>query len=251
VKVPFDLLQPNIKQKLPDQLYEISGITWFDNYLACIEDEHGRLYLYDITSDEIVSDFKFAKKGDFEGVEVINGIFYAIESNGDLHKFMLESEDSDIIDTPFSGKNDVEGLGKFGGDLLVACKARGEIDGIETKNKAIYRLDPTRPEDPELLLEISVDELRDYVAATGRTWKVHQFDPSGVAYDEQGTLLYVLSADQYLVVTKLDGSLVEVVRLDPKQFRQPEGICFDDKGSLYLSSEGAGAPARIYRFDRN
>ena len=250
-RVPFNFTEPSVQHKLPDDLYEISGIAWFHENLACVEDEHGRLYLYDIVSDEILDEINFARNGDFEGVEIIDNHIYAIESNGDLHRFTMDSEAAEKLDTPFSGKNDVEGLGVIGTDLLVACKASGAVEGIPAKNKAIYRLDPDKPDEAELLIEISIDELRQFIDSKQRPGKVHEFDPSGVAYDDRTKQLYVLSADQILVITNLDGSLVEVIFLDPKSFRQPEGICFDDKGSLYLSSEGAGAPAKVYRFDRN
>jgi uncharacterized protein YjiK len=249
-KVPFDFTRPDLNQKLPDDLYEISGITWFEGNIACIEDEHGRLYIWDIVSAEIVKEMKFAKKGDFEGIEVIGKNIYAIQSNGDLYRFSIDSEDVEEVETPFSKKNDVEGLGTMNGQLIIACKDNGSIDGVKTKNKAIYRLDPWTPDETQLLMTISLKELREFIESADRPGKVHEFDPSAIAYDTINDQLFILSADQVLVIMSMDGELVEVVFLDPKTFRQPEGICFDDKGSLFLSSEGAGAPARIYRFDR-
>ena len=84
-----------------------------------------------------------------------------------------------------------------------------------------------------------------------RKGKIREFDPSAIAYDPSSKSFYILSADYLIVVVTPKGKLLEVVFLDPDMYRQPEGICFDAQGDLFLSSEGAGAKARLFRFSRN
>ena len=76
------------------------------------------------------------------------------------------------------------------------------------------------------------------------------FGPSGLAVcPTDGNLYIVASVGKALAVVRPDGSLARVQRLPASRFQQPEGICFDSEGRLYISSEGKnGIPGRIFRF---
>jgi uncharacterized protein YjiK len=41
------------------------------------------------------------------------------------------------------------------------------------------------------------------------------------------------------------GELLAMAELNPKIYAQPEGICFDPSGTLYISNEGNGNKANI------
>ncbi len=50
---------------------------------------------------------------------------------------------------------------------------------------------------------------------------------------------WILSAhDRLVVVLGADSKVLEATRLQQSLFVQPEGMSFDDKGNLFLSSEG-------------
>ena len=65
--------------KLKKELKEISGISFFnDTTIACIEDEKGVVYFYDIKNKAISGLEKFKKKGDFEDVVYHKEMFYVL-----------------------------------------------------------------------------------------------------------------------------------------------------------------------------
>jgi hypothetical protein len=47
----------------------------------------------------------------------------------------------------------------------------------------------------------------------------------------------------------MNGSLVRLIQLPPREFSQPEGICFDPKGNTFISNEGVKAPANIVEIE--
>ena len=75
-RLGYDLENPKEKIKLHYDLQEISGLSIVENgVLACVQDELGRVYFYDLNEKEIIKNIKFAKSGDYEGIEV-NLFFY-------------------------------------------------------------------------------------------------------------------------------------------------------------------------------
>ena len=48
--------------------------------------------------------------------------------------------------------------------------------------------------------------------------------------------------NKVLIVLSSEGKILEMVKLDKNRFPQPEGICFDADGTLYLSSEAKDDP---------
>ena len=86
--ISYDLHKPSQRWKLPKELEEISGLSFFaKNQLACIQDEDGIFYVYDLKKQSIVRKDQFGKKGDYEAVEVVEDTAYVLESNGDIFFF--------------------------------------------------------------------------------------------------------------------------------------------------------------------
>lgn len=250
--VPFSLYAPDRSMVLPVELKEISGLTWDDNgNLAAIEDEHGLLYFIS-ASGEILEKKKFSGRGDYEGIEKYNGSFWVIESNGILHRIQPEANDvkSSETETGLGRRNDVEGLAVFRGRLLVACKADGEFKDNRVRGKALYHLDEEQRASKDDYIEIDIRQLKGYVKAHYPEIHFKEFDPSGVAVDPVTSFIYIISADHFLCVLSASGELLEVVPLDKKAFRQPEGICFTPDGDLYISSEADGKDPMLYFFGR-
>ena len=52
-----------------------------------------------------------------------------------------------------------------------------------------------------------------------------------------------------LIVIDREDEIKELIPLDPEIFRQPEGICFDERGNLFISSEGRGKNGYILMFN--
>ena len=73
----YDLSAPEQKIVLDDDLIEISGLTYLENnILAAVQDEKGIIYHIDISKNEIVYKFKFAKNKDYEGIEMAQNFYY-------------------------------------------------------------------------------------------------------------------------------------------------------------------------------
>ena len=83
----YDLDNP-VKIKLPGSLDEISGIVFYpkDSSLFAIKDEAGILYKIFLTKKNMVAEWRFDKKKDFEDLVVHDSIFYVLISNGDIEK---------------------------------------------------------------------------------------------------------------------------------------------------------------------
>ena len=138
----YNLKKPNEKFFLPYVLEEISGLGYVeDGLLACVQDEDGKVFLFDYKDKKITRSIKFWKQGDFEGVEVINNVAYVIKSNGDLYYFNLNTDDRELVakelETPLSKSNDIEGLGydHLKKKLHIACKESSDLKGNKIKGK--------------------------------------------------------------------------------------------------------------------
>ncbi len=247
------LNKPKQKWKLPDVLEEISGLSYFaKNQLACVQDEKGILFIYDLQEQKILNEYKFGKKGDYEGVEVVDGVAYVLKSNGHIYAFRPGEDEVMKIETGLSAKNDAEGLGylREKNALLVACKEKpGLEDEKLSKARAIYMV-PLDPEQPTTRILIDNKSYNKAIAKKGLNEKAHKpFKPSGIAvHPDSGLLFVIASVGKLLLIIRQDGSIVDAVPLDPEIFKQPEGIAFSPDGTLYISSEGRGGKGYILQF---
>lgn len=81
----YDLTKPNLTLVLPDTLREISGIAELDSStVACIQDENGILFIYDIVNNRIMKQISFYADGDYEGIARVNKTIYILRSDGTL-----------------------------------------------------------------------------------------------------------------------------------------------------------------------
>jgi uncharacterized protein YjiK len=247
----YQLNKPNRSWKLPAQLVEISGLSFIDNQrLACVQDEKGIIYIFNEGSGEVESEIVFGDNGDYEDIEIVENDAWVLKSNGMLLKVEeYLKEDAPVVKkfkTALSGKNDAEGLAYDPGSksLLIACKENPFVDERDGKGfKSIYRFDlETRLLDPEPFLLINQDTIKYYKGDLS-------FAPSGIAIQPGTGNIFILgSVGKLLLVLTAKGEMLAVIKLSPKTFRQPEGICFSPDGTLYISNEGAGREGTILKF---
>jgi uncharacterized protein YjiK len=249
-KVPYTLYEPTKIIKLHHDLEEISGLSFYgDNSLVSVEDETGKIYMMNAETGVVERKIKFAKSGDYEGVEVIDGFVFVMESNGTLYSFFLTDRDqvnSKVTKTNFTIKNDLEGLGQYKDKLLIACKASGAVDEYKPKGKAIYTYDYS---EINPFLDIIKSKLEDFLKSKDHFKSIKDFDPSAIAQHPVNGDMYILSADNVLVVYDRELRLKEIVKLDNKIYKQPEGLCFSPSGRLYISSEGDEERGELFIFD--
>ena len=235
---PYRLDQPSERFDLPVELTEISGLSHYKpNQLLCVQDEIAVVYVYDVKKKAVVGEFSFGGYGDFEGVEAVGEEIYVLQSNGDLFSFTPPSKDIKKSKTDLPGKNDVEGLGYNPRTkrLLLAVKESSK-NGETVKEKIIYSFDLLNR---AVWKELTIDGsgLKDFM-------------PSGLAVHPLTGQYYVISsAGDALVVFSPQGKILDQQPLSKKLLRQPEGICFDPNGTMYISSEGKGSAGYILKYE--
>jgi uncharacterized protein YjiK len=253
----YDLAKPAKKWTLPNDLLEISGITWIDNnHLLVIEDLHPNLYLLRLDNDaQIEKTIPFhetsKEKFDIEDVTVANNVAYALYSHGKIFKIQNWKDKPDVkeIKTWLSKENNTEGIcyDPESTSLLVACKQTSGIDDEKKSTRAVFQFDlsaDSLKQAPFLLIEKkdikkTADEKLD-------------FYPSAIAVHPKTHDIYILSTkgSKVMVQYSHSGQIKSVQEMDAGLLPQPEGICFSPDGTMYISTEGKhGVPAAIYRYN--
>lgn len=256
----YDLASPQEKYFLPYVLAEISGLSYLDNSVLTVDDETGRIFIYDFEEKDITHSIAFGKPGDYEGVELVGDTVYVLRSDGDLFKFPYTSEKKIVpekIETELKKKNDTEGIAYSPqkNHLLIACKESPKIqDEDDIEGRAIYSYTMNHDKlstDP--IYTISRDDVynfwtenRDFTYEKNRI----KFKPSGIAVHPIDKHIYVLaSVGKLLVILDPQGEIIGTYPISSRLLNQPEGICFSPEGDLYISSEGEGDRGYILKFD--
>ncbi len=268
---PYDINKPDKTWKLPEKLIEISGLGYIDKYrLACIQDEKGNIYIFNLLTCDIERKIDFEKDGDFEGIEIVKNDAWVLKSNGTVYRvknYLNENEDDvEKYPTILTKRNDAEGIcyDPSSKQLLICCKGHPFVDDRNGKNfKAVYTFNPkTRllNLDPYLLIELDfIKNLKNYNTIT--QWGVEllanlddakgdlTFQPSGIAIHPITQDIYILAAvGNLLMVYSPEKEIKAIIKLKTKTHPQPEGICFSPDGTLYISSEGKDKSGRISEF---
>lgn len=233
--------------ELPGKLKEISGIAFLPpNKMACVQDEKGKIFIYNLSTSRIEREIEFAGKGDYEGIAIDGNVAYVLESNGTVYRVsdFYGAAKTSRFETFFTSKNDVEGLffDKKNNRLLLAVK---EKDPNSKDQKGIYEVNlPSMELNKKPVFKISLDGT--FSSKKGKKEKPGSFYPSEVAVDPSSAEILVLEArrPQLLVLDSM-GVTKALHKFDPKLFPQPEGVTFDASGNLYISNEGN--PATIHR----
>ncbi|MCE7064215.1 SdiA-regulated domain-containing protein [Dyadobacter sp. CY326] len=237
----YDLSDPD-KFNMPESLFEISGIAFNQqsaDTVYAVQDEDGRLYRLGWDNPRQHS-AKFAKKGDYEDVAILQDKVVILKSNGFLYTFPLSEaiyEDPEQVHEfkKILPKGEYEGMygDEKSGKIYILCKsctqdnAKASVTG--------YILEPDKDSTQATgTFAINVDEIK---ALTGKVSR--GFKPSGLAKNPITNDWYIISAvNKMMVVTDSKWKVKEVYLLNGNMFIQPEGIAFDKTGNLYISNEG-------------
>lgn len=251
----YDLSQPADRWMLPAELREISGLSYVpDGQLACIQDEKGIFYKLDFEARDIKKLY-FGKKGDYEGVEIVGDSAYVLKSNGNLFAFNYKNEQPEVrkIKTPLTDENNTEGLAydPETKTLLIGCKGKAALKSNHAKGKAIYAFNLTErtlSADPVFLLKNK--ELKEVLYSHHlNPYKQNGFRISGLAVHPVTGKIYVIgTVGKLMMILDRDQKIKSVAPLLPHLFIQPEGICFDPEGVMYISSEGKEGKGYILKF---
>jgi len=240
----YDFAHPAQEMKLAKSLREISGLSYYkDNLLMCVNDEEGKIFIYDFTKEEIVDEIKFGKAGDYEGIEIVGEEVFVMKSNGKIKVFGLKNDSEREIDCSNEDVVEYEGLGYDAStnSLLLATK---EHTKTKDQEKIIYSYSLAKQ-------ELNKRFVITKNMVTGQNGKA-DFRPSGIAVHPLTNDIYIVASQgKKLLVLSKEGVKKSLIELDDKLFRQPEGICFTPEGNLYISSEGGDKKGYILKFIYN
>jgi uncharacterized protein YjiK len=238
VQIPgYNLKLPTQTYILPNKLTEISGLSYYnDSELYCVNDEHGKIFVYNLDERDIRKTIEFGSDGDYEGIEVVGEMAYVMNSEGRIKEINLSIEESSIIDCTRPEVAEYEGItyDVSNNSLLLAAK---EMQG----NKIIYAysfIEKTLA--PKYVISENDIEKNEF----GKNFK-----PSGIAVHPISNEVFIIaSSGKKLIILSPDGEIINQCSLDSELFKQPEGICFAPNGDMYVSSEGKGGNGYILKF---
>lgn len=257
----YNLSSPEIQVELPEILHEISGLTDIDDHtIACVQDEEGLVFIYDLRKNEIKHQFAFGQPGDYEGITRVGRMLYILRSDGKLFEVNnYESKEVRVneYDTEISVKNN-EGLAydSINNRLLIAGKS--EPNGDEEKDRrTVFGFDlVTKTISEKPVYVFSLAKINRFLADSNqsqtkkaKTPKI-RINPSAIAVHPTSGNLYVLSSKDHLMfIFDPNGSIKTVHALDKEIFNQAEGITFLKNGDMLISNEGKKDKPTLLRFN--
>lgn len=262
----YDLRHPDRTYILPDELLEVSALTDVNaTTVACLQDEEGRLYLYDLMEGRVTRSMPFAEPGDYEGLTRVGAEYFALRSDGLIHRMVMLEDRMSTTDT-FRLKvpnRNIEGLGydEPTGRVLVTPKDFIK-DSKESRDvRKVFAFDPRSCVlDKEPALTLSVASIIAQAEALGCKVPMRTTDKgrdvpavklrlSSIAVHPITGRYHLLSAaDRIYLVLERNGTLVDLQQFDADLFPKPEGITFLPGGDLLISNEGKDARPNLLRF---
>ena len=236
---------------VPKELKEISANVFIDDVrMACIQDNDGIIYIYNLQTESVDEQIEFAGKGDYEGLALVRSTYYVLRSDGVLFEVQPQTGKAPLVktyETPLKAENETESL-CFDNDnnrLLVAVKTK---DLNENDKKGIYAFDlKTKQMSTTAVVyiesKVNVDENEDNNGkgkGKGKKKKKEKAEikPSEIAIQPGTKDFYILDGPSArLFITDAKGNIKSKYELDRNILPQPEGICFSKSGDIYISSE--------------
>lgn len=237
---------------LPDILVEISGISYMENgKIACIQDEDGSIFIYDLKSASLERTIKFAGQGDYEGIALVGTTAYVLRSDGTLYEVNnFEDQQSKTIEYSFDfpEKYNFEGLGydEKNNRLLLGIKSKTDDDF-----KSIYAFDLKTSkliEEPvyKIYFNHPVFEKLDMKPSH------KMLQPSEISINPENGKIYILEGvNPKLLILDSTGIPEKLHVFKKKQFSQAEGLTFGPSGELFISNEGRGGSGNILYISLN
>lgn len=265
---PYDMTYPYAYFELDDLVKKVSGLspTSDPKTVASIQEEEGKLYMIDKKTGKIASNTFFTTEGEFQAVEMVGDDAYALKSNGQLYKISnLKGAQRTVkmLRTNLPRTANLQGLAYDIANNRLLIAAKGQKEGEFTKQ--IYAFDvKTGQTNPEPVFEISLASFKEFLAPkkekqylglrkdyveTAST-KGFDFAPSSIAvHPLTGNIFVISPINNVLLVMGQQGEILEMTKLKKEHHLQPEGICFDEEGTMFIANSSInGAPAKLYEY---
>lgn len=226
---------------------EVSGIEWMDkNRIACVQDEDGIIFIYNLENLEIEREIDFAGPGDYEGLAINENTAYVVRSDGTLFEisnFRGNNPKTQKFETFLMEAQNVEGLclDRSNNRLMLAIKDK-ERDSDDYKGVYAFNLQNKELEKkPVFKLD-----MKDKLLENSGKNRSKRFRPSEIEIHPKTGEIYLLDAkDPKLIIADGSGKFKRIYTLDEDKFNQPEGLTFNPDGSLFISNEAGSGPANI------
>jgi uncharacterized protein YjiK len=244
---PVKVLQ---RWELPPELVEISGIAFTgSDEVASVQDEEGRIYIYNLESRKLTRQVPFAGPGDYEGIAVVGPAAWVIRADGVLYEVQDYRENKAKTTKHVTGltqEQDVEGLtyDKKNNRLLMAIKGK-EAGGADYKGIYAFNLKTKKMEKtPAYRLQLSDPVFSN----AGGKKKEDVIQPSDLVVHPSSGELYVLEgAKPKMLILDASGKPRHLYKMKSSDFPQPEGIDFNEAGDLFISNEGGKGQGTIVK----
>ena len=232
----FDFSSPKIIN-LPQALDEISGIAYYpkDTSIFAIIDEDGLLFKVSLNRPDEVKEWRFDKQRDFEDIVFLDSTFYVMVSNGDIDKITFENGKIAVakVDFPNASKkvNEFESMyySQDNNKMIMICK-QCEDDKKSTLSSYYFS------DSAHQFVPYETMQTEPVFQRIGS--KKEKIKPSAAAVNPLTKELYVLcSVNKIIFIENAQGKVKEVIKLDPKIYKQPEGMAFTPDGDLIISNE--------------
>lgn len=237
------------KWEMPRQLLEISGLSYIDdNRFACVQDEQGKIFIYNIASSSVEKEIPFGGVGDYEGLAVVGETVWVLRADGKLFEVSNINAAKPSVkeySTHLTIKQDSEGLcyDKKNNRLLIAIKG-AELDTEDYKGIYAFNLASKKMDQQPVF---KIDLLNEAFETNGSGKKKKgSINPSGIAIHSLNGDMYITDGrNSKLLITDAAGMIKELYQLNTNEFAQPEGITFNAAGDLFISNEGTKQPGNI------
>lgn len=233
--------------RLPEELDEISGIGWIDdNRLACIQDEDGIIFIFNLKTSKIEQRIDFGGPGDYEDIQLVGEDAYVLRSDGEIFEVGNYLSPNPVVKTysnSLTAKQNMESLSwdKKNNRLLLAVKDREPGDDTF---KGVYQFSL----DTKELLEEPIFRLsmEDGILKDRDVKPKKKLQPSALARHPGNNSFYILDGRApQLIIADNEMKFKKRYELSKKKFRQAEGITFSINGQLFISNEVKGGKANI------
>lgn len=237
---------------LQDELEEISGLEWVGKErLLAIEDESSIIYSLAPGTGKILDQQKFAKNNDIEDIAWVNNVAWVLQSDGTLYEVtspLTKNAKTTKHDFPIEKNRDLEAMvvSENGAYLYVFCKSCKWDNGAE--EASVFRFDlASKQYDSVSFTTLKREAIQKCLMNNDK--EPLEIEPAAAALHPIEKQFYVLSSTgKWLLITDLNFKSKEIYRLNPKIFKQPEGITFDPAGNMYISNEAKGGKPNILVF---
>jgi len=236
------------KWDMPKDLAEISGISYIDGQrFACVQDELGKIFIYNATTSSVEKEISFGAPGDYEELAVVGETIWVLRADGKLFEVGNMNATKPSVkeySTQLTTKQDPEGLcyDKKNNKLLIAIK--GAEPGTENyKGIYAFNLDSKKMDQQPVF---KIDLQNKVFGNSSDKKKKSTINPSGISIHPVSGDMYIIDGrNPQLLIIDAGGNIKKLYTLNSKEFAQPEGITFNTAGDLFIANEGTKQPGNI------